>query len=96
MGPVLRGRRVERLSFHACPEANGCETSEDDRAPVVGGKDPSALSAEQSEDRGIKKKVQNTDVQNTVIVIPTLADIMTHNNLREGISGKRERSVLSK
>ena len=38
----------------------------------------------------IQKEINHIDIQNAVIIIPTLADIVTHDDLRERIAGQRE------
>ena len=42
----------------------------------------------------IQKEINHIDIQNAVIIIPTLADIVTHNDLRERIAGQREGLIL--
>ena len=44
--------------------------------------------------RVIQQEVNDADIENAVIIIPTLTNIMTHNDLREGIAGQREGLVL--
>ena len=43
----------------------------------------------------IKQKIQNADIQDTFFIIPALANIMTHNDFRKGISRQTKRSVFS-
>ena len=44
--------------------------------------------------RVIQQEVNDADIENAVIIIPTLTNIMTHYDLREGIAGQREGLVL--
>ena len=43
----------------------------------------------------IQKEINHIDIQNAVIIIPTLADIVTHDDLRERIAGQREGLIFS-
>ncbi len=47
-----------------------------------------------SDKRIIQQEVDDADIENAVVVIPTLADVMTHDHLREGIAGQRKRLVF--
>ena len=38
-------------------------------------------------DRIIQQEINDADIENAVVIIPTLADVVTDNNLWEGISG---------
>ncbi len=42
----------------------------------------------------IKQEVDDADIEDAVVIIPTLADVMMHNNLREGIAGQRKGFVF--
>lgn len=42
----------------------------------------------------IQKKIDQADIQNTALVIPTAANILPNNDLREGIICKRKRLQL--
>jgi len=42
----------------------------------------------------IKQKINYPYIQNTLIVIPALADIVSHYNFREGIAGKKKRLIF--
>ena len=42
----------------------------------------------------MEKKVQNSDIQDTIVVIPSLPDIVTHNDLGERISGQSQWPVF--
>ena len=53
------------------------------------------LTCHPSDKRIIQQEVDDADIENAVIVIPTLADVMTHDDLRERIAGQRERLIFS-
>ena len=40
--------------------------------------------------RVIQQKVDDADIENSIVVIPTLANVMAHDDLRERIAGQRE------
>ena len=42
----------------------------------------------------IQQEVDDADIENTVVIIPTLANVMTHDNLRKRIAGQREGLVF--
>ena len=44
--------------------------------------------------RVIQQEVDDADIEDAVVIIPTLANVMTHDNLREGIAGQREGLIL--
>ena len=43
----------------------------------------------------IKQKIQNTDIQDALLIIPALANIMPHNDFREGIPRQTKGFVFS-
>ena len=48
----------------------------------------------ESDKRVIQQKVDDTDIEDAVVIIPTLANVMAYDNLWERITGQRERLVL--
>lgn len=44
--------------------------------------------------RVIQQEVDDADIEDAIVIIPTFANVITHNDLREGITGQRERLVL--
>ena len=42
----------------------------------------------------VQQEVDNADIENAVVVIPTLADIVTHNDLRKRVTGERKGLIL--
>ena len=46
--------------------------------------------------RVVQQKVNNADIENAIVIIPTLADVVPHNDLGEGIPGERKRLILCK
>ena len=53
-----------------------------------------ALALADLDKRVIKQEVDDADIENAVVIIPTLANVMTHDNLRERIAGQRKRLIL--
>ena len=47
-------------------------------------------------DRVVQQEVDDADIENAIVIIPTLADVVPHNDLGEGISGERKRLILCK
>ena len=43
----------------------------------------------------IKQKIQNTDIQDALLIIPALTNIMPHNDFREEISRPTKKFVFS-
>ena len=54
----------------------------------------SSFAGSASDKRIIQQEVDDADIENAVFVIPTLANVMTHDDLREGIAGQRKRLVF--
>ena len=48
----------------------------------------------ESNKRVVQQKVDDADIEDAVLIIPTLTNIMAHNDLREGITGQCERLVF--
>ena len=48
----------------------------------------------ESDKRVIQQKVDDADIKDAVVIIPTLANVMAYDNLWEGITCQRERLVL--
>ena len=55
---------------------------------------PAVLLCAGSDKHVIQQEVDNSDIENTVVIIPTLANVMTHDNLRKRIAGQREGLVF--
>ena len=47
-----------------------------------------------SDKRVIKQEVDDADIENAIVIIPTLTNVMTHDDLRERITGQRKRLIL--
>lgn len=54
----------------------------------------SSFAGNESDKRVIQQEVDDADIENAALIIPTLADVMADNDLREGIAGQRERLIL--
>ena len=54
----------------------------------------SSFAGSASDKRVIQQEVDDADIENAVVIIPTLANVMTHDDLREGIAGQREGLVF--
>ena len=48
----------------------------------------------ESDKRVIQQKVDDANIEDAVVIIPTLTNVMTHDDLREGITGQREGFVF--
>ena len=53
-----------------------------------------ALALADLDKRVIEQEVDDADIENAVVIIPTLANVMTHDDLRERIAGQREGLIL--
>lgn len=42
----------------------------------------------------IQEKINDSDIEYPIVIVPTFANVMANNDLREGISGQTERPVL--
>ena len=46
-------------------------------------------------DKGVvQQEINDTDIENAVVIIPALADVVAHDDFREGIAGQRKRLVF--
>lgn len=43
----------------------------------------------------VQKEVNDVDVKDTIVIIPTLADVVAHNDFWKGITGLSKRLVLA-
>ena len=48
----------------------------------------------ESDKRVIQQKVDDANIEDAVVIIPTLTNVMTHDDLRERITGQRKRLIL--
>ena len=47
-----------------------------------------------SDKRVIQQEVDDADIENAIVIIPALANVMTHDDFRERIAGQRKRLVF--
>ena len=51
-------------------------------------------NAQESQKSVVQQKVDDADIEDAALIIPTLTDVMAYNDFREGITGQRKRLVL--